>query len=134
MDSKRPTPRSQLHHHPLHPALPAMSSSPRAGDEVPIAGACVRDQAVEGAVVVEHNAVRAGRAAGVDVVAGQDGELVPRARRGEREVLVIVVLVRVVVCAVSASVSVRCQPCLGPGDEPGAVEEGSMDCTERGTY
>ncbi len=56
------------------------------------------DEQIERALGVEDDAVGAGRAARVDAVAGEDGELVPRGGGGEREALVVVVLVGVRVC------------------------------------
>ena len=53
------------------------------------------DELVERAVRVKDDAVGARRGAGVDGVAGQDGELVPGGGGREGEALVVVVLVRV---------------------------------------
>lgn len=55
----------------------------------------VRDETVKGSLGIENHPVRTRGPARVRVVAGQDGELVPRSRGGEGEALVVVVLVRV---------------------------------------
>lgn len=55
------------------------------------------DERVEVTLAVEDDTVGTRRAAVVHVVAGQDGELVPRGGGGEAEALVVVVLVGVVV-------------------------------------
>ncbi len=64
-----------------------------AGDKVVPARAVVGDERVKAALRVEDDAVGAGRAAGVDLEAGQDGELEPRGPGGEVEALAVVVLV-----------------------------------------
>ena len=69
-----------------------------AGDEIITAGSGVGDEGVEVSVRVEDDTVRAGRTTRVDLEAGQDRVLVPGGAGGERESLVVVVLVGVAVC------------------------------------
>ena len=56
------------------------------------------DELVERAVRVKNDAVGARRGAGVDGVAGQDGELVPGGGGGEGKVFVVIVFVGVAAC------------------------------------
>lgn len=56
------------------------------------------DQRVKVALRVKDDPVRTGRSARVDLVCGQDRELVPRRGGWETEALVVVVLVRVATC------------------------------------
>ncbi len=76
-------------------SLPTLSAS----DEVVSARASVGDGVLEVAVRVKDDAVRAGRATRIDRARAQDGELVPRARVGEVEAFVVVVLMGVVAAA-----------------------------------
>ena len=69
-----------------------------AGDEIIAAGSGVGDEGVEVSVRVEDDTVRAGGATREDLEAGQDRVLVPGTAGGERESLVVVVLVGVAVC------------------------------------
>ena len=70
----------------------------RAGDEIVAASSGVSDDGVEVSVRVEDDTVRAGGTTGEDLEAGQDRVLIPRGAGGEREALVVVVLVGVAVC------------------------------------
>lgn len=69
-----------------------------AGDKVVARGTSVSDQRVKVALRVKDDPVRTRRSARVDLVCGQDRELVPRAGCWEAEALVVVVLVRVATC------------------------------------
>lgn len=71
----------------------------RTFDEIVIACTGVCDDKSEDSVLVEDDSVGAGAAAGVHLVAAQDGELIPRARDADVESLAVVKLVRVVVGA-----------------------------------
>ena len=58
----------------------------------------MRNQHVQLATLIKDNPVRPRRAACINSMARQDGELVPRPGGGKVEALVVVVLVRVAVC------------------------------------
>jgi hypothetical protein len=57
----------------------------------------MRDRASKISIAVENHSVGSGAAAGVDLEAAQNGELVPGAADGEVKALVVAVLVRVVI-------------------------------------
>lgn len=79
-----------------------------AGHKVVARGAGVSDQRVKLALGVKDNPVGTGRSASVDLVRGQDRELVPRRCGREAESFVVVVLVRVATCKFDVSIPI-CQ-------------------------
>jgi hypothetical protein len=74
-----------------------------AGHKVIARGPSVGDQRVKAALGIKNNPVGTRRSACVDLVRGQDRELVPRLGGWETESFVVVVLVRVATCEFNVS-------------------------------
>lgn len=87
-----------LHHPPLH-HLGGLLAIILAHNKVIARSTSMRNHTGKLAGAVENDTVRAGAAAAVHIVVLEHGELVPGAGGGKVEALVVVVLVRVLVCA-----------------------------------
>jgi hypothetical protein len=77
-----------------------------AGHKVVARGPSVSDQRVKVALSVKDDPVGTRRTARVDLVRGQDRELVPRTPGREAEPFVVVVLVRITACKMNVSDSI----------------------------